>query len=286
MRVSDTSVCLFVLLVALFYCGSSLTVAYASLGGTAVATSFEVVGGAMHGDIVSYNPSNETFAKSAKVGDEQLFGVVVSDPILFVGSNTATSQVPIVRDGEAEVAVSTLGGPIEVGDYITTSRIEGVGQRVNANRRIYVLGVALEHFGADAPGASFALVGTEQVAVGQILVALRMGFYVPEFEDSALKGSTGDAADAGQSNTVLGALNEENRSFMVVRYILAALVTFSAIVIALRSFGGSLSDSIVSVGRNPMARSYILSMMLWNSMLILVVSGVGLALGAAIIIYP
>lgn len=286
MRVSGTSVCLFVLLVALMLGSGSWSTAHASLGGTAVATSFTVIGGAVHGDIISYDPQSETYTRSTRLGDEQMFGVVVDNPILFVDSyDTATTHVPIVRDGEAEVAVSTLGGPIEVGDYITTSRIEGVGQRVNANKRMYVLGVALEPFANDSPGAEFVAVGNEQVALGQIPVALRMGFYVPEFEENALKGALGATAEDNETGVDLGAFGED-RSFMILRYVLAAVVTFAAIVIALRSFGGSLSDSIVSVGRNPMARSYILSMMIWNSMLILVVSGVGLALGAAIILYP
>jgi hypothetical protein len=73
---------------------------------------------------------------------------------------------------------------------------------------------------------------------------------------------------------------------MIFRYVLAAAVALAAIVIALRSFGGTLSQSIISVGRNPLARGTILSMMLWNTFLIFLVSGAGLAIGVAILFFP
>jgi F0F1-type ATP synthase membrane subunit c/vacuolar-type H+-ATPase subunit K len=74
--------------------------------------------------------------------------------------------------------------------------------------------------------------------------------------------------------------------FKVFRYSLAAIVAALAILVAARRFGDTFSQSVISVGRNPLARSQIRSMVVWNSFLIILISCVGFGISALIIFVP
>jgi F0F1-type ATP synthase membrane subunit c/vacuolar-type H+-ATPase subunit K len=117
----------------------------------------------------------------------------------------------------------------------------------------------------------------ENIQYGRVPVALRMGLYLPE-SDVRTATVTQNIINGAETNS------READYFNIFRYILAALVALAAIIIALRSFGGTLAQSVISIGRNPLARKTIISMMLWNSFLIVVVSGVGLGLAIAILL--
>ena len=168
-------------------------------------------------------------------------------------------SVPIVRFGEAYVNVSTQTGEVHAGDLVTTSRVAGVARRAARAEATYIVGIALDTMTYDTPPAEAAPDG---VRYGRVPVALHLGFY------------DADEAEAASSTVPAVVVPPDEEKvieksgidlMMLFRYILAALVALLALIIALRSFGGSLSQSIISVGRNPLAKSYILSMMFWNT---------------------
>ncbi len=244
--------------------------------GTSVASSFVVTGDATDGDILSFDPLTQTHRRSGARNDALMFGVVVDDPLLQVSDiDPVPGARPVVRVGEAVVNVSTRAGIIRTGDLVTTSDLAGLGERADRDTAGYVLGVALE----DMQYASTDRTLPEGVQFGKVAVALRVGQYLP-----------GDSMTEEPTSTEpiivpIGQTNETGIDyFMMFRYILATVVVLLSILIALRSFGGALSQSVIAVGRNPLARSAIYSMMLWNSLFILIVSGVGLCLGIAIIV--
>lgn len=246
--------------------------------GTAVATSVIIVENVRDGNVVSYDEAAKEFVLSRGVGDERVVGVVTLDPVLHLTSDTAVAgATPIARSGEARILVSTEAGAVRAGDYVTASDRPGIGMRAPRDRNIYVLGIALE---------DMVLLGDDEGgdgSIGLVPVMLRVGF--TSAEDSSASATpvvvaTPDKPEPEQ-------LPESGVDLMMLlRYLIAAAVAFGAVVIALRSFGGSLSQSIISVGRNPLAKSSITSMLVWNSILIVVVSGLGLAIGAAIILLP
>lgn len=248
-----------------------------ALSSTAVAHSIVVADGVVGGDIVRRDGSGR-YGHTSSVGDESMYGVVVDDPLLYVvQGETETGTRPVITTGEAVVNVTTVGGPIRAGDLITTSPLAGLGQRTSRDHSVYALGIALD---------DMTEVETERtdipqgVQYGQVRASLRMGLY------AALDSGT-DAENVDVGNVVSANQTEQtwqDSYFPFFRYLLAAIVALAAIIIALRSFGGTLAQSVVSIGRNPMARKVIVSMMLWNSFLIVVVSGVGLGLAVVILI--
>lgn len=288
MRISGTA--LFGLLVCsvLFVLPYSLSAQ--GLGSAAVASSFFVTGTVEDGDIISYVADSGTYERSERSSDPDIFGVVVLDPIIHVTQATVDDgSVPIVRFGEVVVNVTDLSGEIHAGDVITTSVLPGLGARASRSERSYIIGIALDDVVPDTTREPIQI-GGQRVVRGTVLVALRMGFYDPNDED-LLEGRTASGTAATPDGAAIAesaALDKKEQFdlFMVFRYVLAAAVALAAIMLALRSFGGALSQSIISVGRNPLARSVIVTMMLWNSFLILLVSSVGLGIGAAIIFLP
>jgi hypothetical protein len=205
-----------------------------------------------------------------------MFGVVVDDPLLYVAGNEELPGArPIIRHGEATVNATTLGGVIRAGDLVSTSPLAGLAQRVPRDKGVYIVGIALDDMQlstttrADIP---------DTVRYGTVPVALRMGLYLPD-------AGSGSSTSTEEVKVGIGNVDELGiEYFSLFRYILAAIVALAAIVIALRSFGGTLAQSVISIGRNPLARKTIISMMLWNSFLIIIVSGVGLGLAIAILV--
>jgi hypothetical protein len=151
-----------------------------------------------------------------------------------------------------------------------------------------VIGVALENatwVGQDAGGRRY----------GKVLVALRIGPYMPGIgigEGNSLGGAgMFQGAGEGSSDVGLGGGFEENRNnaifdiLQLFRYSIGSLLAVISIVIAIRKLGELFSQGIVSVGRNPLAKTQIHSILFWNSALILLLSGVGFFIGIAIIFF-
>jgi len=127
-------------------------------------------------------------------------------------------------------------------------------------------------------------------------VALRIGSYTYGDSEDGL-GVKGEAADketvdnlitkVGElemASQIFGAGAQRATWFQWFRYILGAGVAIASTVLALRRFGELFSQSIISVGRNPLARRQIRGILVWNAVLILLVSSVGFGVGIAVIV--
>jgi hypothetical protein len=269
-----------VFLLALFLHESD---ARAQTPNTALAAPVAVSGVARDGDIISYDATSNQYISTQHTADSNIFGVIVDDPVMYLAASTTQAGVrPVVTVGEVMVNVSTLGGEIRAGDLITSSNVVGVGRRVDRDKATFVLGFALSSM-EELPGNNTVAVDGKQVRLGRVPVALRIGYYtqgVDAYGTSTIPTATSAvvaAQDSGQ---------EGFDTFKLIRYILGALVALSAVVLALRRFGDLFAQSIVSVGRNPLARSQIRSILVWNAVLIVIVSSVGLGIGVAIIMMP
>lgn len=216
------------------------------------------------GDIISLNQQTGTYQRARVTGDAYMFGVAVQNPVLLYRTGTSTDNIPVVGKGEVPVNVTTLGGPIRIGDYITSSSIPGKGQRAGSDAK-FILGIAQESFGS-GDGESTTTPTGAVVSVGNIAAKLQIGPHPGE--KSGMAGVT--------EATILN----------VIQYIVAAFVAVGSVYIAFRNFGPNLREGVESIGRNPLARSSIQSMVVFNAVLIILVSLGGLLLGIVIIQLP
>ena len=254
---------------SLFLAPSSV---YAQLSDTTIAKTYLISGNtAEFGDLVSFDRTTQVFRLAQQANDSNLFGVVVNNPTIVL--RTTAESVPIVSSGEVDVQVTTINGPISAGDFITSSSIPGKGQKAGPSAS-FIAGIALDSFPVSPSGVSTG-VSTSTVDGGTIRVLLAIG-------PKSLSGG-GLINGAGPMSSSLNVLGVSMPLATLIKYFLAAIVVVGSIYVAFRNFGSSMKDSIISVGRNPLAKSSIQSMVVLNTVLIVLISGVGLFVGLLIL---
>lgn len=241
----------------------------------AIATAQHVTGGTpVPGDVVSFNPKTETFYLAHTVGDKYVAGVVVSNPTLLLSDSTGGT--PIVTTGQVSMNVSTRNGPIHVADMLTTSSIPGVAERASSTTP-YILGTALTSFPDTLQNATNTN-AANTVATGTIDVLLSIGVSPASVANNS-------------SSTPLTAMTQDkgigNKNFFLfVKYVLAALITAGTIYVAFRTSKSAMNSSIISIGRNPLAKRSIRSMLIADTAIIVLISVIGLAMAVALIFVP
>jgi hypothetical protein len=120
-------------------------------------------------DLAEVYPTNDTTLESGEVVEldlsltngvkrtnsayqKTMLGVVSTKPALKIGGTdgNGVAGVPVALTGRVPVKVSTVNGPIEVGDYLTSSDIPGVAMK--ATKFGPVIGQALSSYNLDGYG--------------------------------------------------------------------------------------------------------------------------------------
>lgn len=258
-----------------FFVLSIPSASYAQLNDTTIANTYIVSGDiAEFGDLISFDPTTQTFHLAQEVSDPNLFGVVVTNPAIVL--RTSAKGVPIVTSGEVYVQVTTINGSITAGDSITSSIVPGKGQKADSSAP-FIIGTALDSFPITST-STVAVVSTSTVDGGSIRVLLAIG---PS--PSSTEGSVGDGDATGNPTTLLNVLGVSTPLATLIKYALATLVVIGSVYVAFRNFGSNMKDSIISVGRNPLAKTSIQSMVVLNTVLIVLVSIAGLFIGLLIL---
>ena len=190
--------------------------------------------------------------------DTSILGVVASDPVIFVQNKGLSSSYPLVSSGKAYVRVSKDTGNIGLGDFITSSKTAGVGEK--ATRSGYVVGTALQSY--DGSGEA------------KILVSIGVR---PAIVLEGVRGNLWQTIREGLSSVYLTPLN-------ALRYILAMIVTIVSFTLGFMYFGRVAKTGVEAVGRNPLASTTIQLSVIFNVILTVVIMLAGLALAYLILI--
>lgn len=213
-----------------------------------VAVNIEITDtGAGAGDIISIEGTN--FKRSTEAYDAKLYGVIADAPIISIEPKTDKTKA-VVTSGQAQVKVSNAGGKIVSGDYITSSKNAGVGQK--ATLAGYVIGKALGDYDKSEAG----LVKVE-VAVG--------------FNQTATGGV--------QKGIIQSVVSDPSRLRLILAVILAIVVLVGGVV----AFARLVNSGVTAIGRNPLARGTIMRGMIISGTVVLVIMILGLAVSVAII---
>ncbi|MBU0569749.1 hypothetical protein KKB40_03130, partial [Patescibacteria group bacterium] len=205
------------------------------------------------GDIIcSYK---DGFKKCVIEYDSSIYGVVADDASVAIEDTELENSRLLLTGGVATVRVSTTGGDISEGDFITTSEIAGIGKR--AERNGYVLGTAIESFSSNNPDN----IGTIQVAIN---IHPASGLTAPgsDILRYIRKGVTVPVLEPVES----------------LRYILAVSIILIAFTLGMVYFGKSSRAGIDAIGRNPLAKRVIQFAVIMNIVLTIVIVLVGLAI--------
>lgn len=225
------------------------------------------------GMIVGLNQRDTTKVEPLSSGNEtDMFGVVISAsaaPITLSGG-AATAQVYVATSGQYAVLVSNQNGAIRIGDYIAMSGLNGIGMKAQDSEST-VLGKAVTSFsGNGTNGTSTATVHhgatTSTVVIGTVTVSI------------AVANNPNQGKGTGNLPGFLAIAS----SSIADKPVSAPRVYLSIAVLVLTAFiAGSLlysgvRNGIVSIGRNPLAKRYILRSLLQVILVSLIVFIIGL----------
>ena len=196
------------------------------------------------GDIISLIDGR--YVLSSEAHDPAVAGVVTNNPTLVIGSSQNEQSYAIVSSGVALVRVSSLGGPIAAGDYITTSLIPGIGTK--AEQFGVIIGTAIESYTNPNPEE-----------INSIAVNLDIGTY-----------------------GLLTNLTSNPR--IAFRYVLAFVVAASSVIAGFVYFGKVAQSGVESLGRNPLAARLIYISVLFHLLLTIGIMLLGVLIAYIIIV--
>ncbi len=213
------------------------------------------------GAIISLGPKSYTASKIEY--DPSMIGVVAQNPALSLQSknDSAKNTKLVIASGKAYVLVSVIKGPIKINDFITTSPIEGIGQKATSNG--FVIGNALESYNNSDPKK-----------IGKILVSVN-----PRYNAGfiSLRSNLIQLLKGATAANVLSPLAS-------LRYLLAAIISAAAFILGFIYFGKVARSSTEAMGRNPLAGRTIQINTIFNLILTIIIIFVGLAIAYLILV--
>lgn len=220
----------------------------ASAASASISRSYQAASPIQTGSIVSFNPNKSNYVEAANTdNDSRLAGVAVSPGDSLVAVDNG-GKVQVAISGSVSTLASDVNGDIGVGDQVSASPFSGIGMLASSGG--HVIGVAQTALNAKTPGAKTQTVKDrngrdQQVRVGYIRVSIAVG-----------------ATDATGSKEKLNVLQRVARSLTghtisTVRILLALVIIIVATVSLAALVHASIYGSIVSVGRNPLAKHAI-----------------------------
>lgn len=182
----------------------------------------------------------------------RIVGVADSKPLVELSAATGSS-VEIATSGIAEVLVTDINGRILTGDKITISPISGIGMRETAGGEIIGAAEAdLSSVKTVRESIHTASGTTKDVLIGQIPVSIGIT-YISGTGTSGLTAALVPPAVQSLANDLAG------KSVSPWRVLTALVVLILGFGIAATMLITSIRAGMISVGRNPLARSALLS---------------------------
>lgn len=207
------------------------------------------------GTIVELSDRDARRVKAAsQVALKNMFGVVVDPQQLSVrlSSEGVENEVHIAVSGTYNVLVSTQGGSISPGDYITLSSISGVGMKAGTEEAS-VLGRAVSGFdGKNATRGSITLRDTE----GNVTETVQLGSIPVTIE---IQSNPNEKSTKARVPEVLERVGQAiaEKEVSAVRIYISLAITAVSLITALAVLYVGVRNSIIAIGRNPMSKKSI-----------------------------
>ncbi len=201
---------------------------------------------------------------SSEAYDRSIIGAVSLFPTIEFVSNATSeadtkNKTPIISSGTSAVLVSGENGPIKAGDLIAASTTPGVGMK--AVKSGFTLGIAQEDFN----GSTVQEKG---------LINVRIGKDFTFAQDTPDSETISDRLRDIVSLSAIAAIDDPKE---VLKYVVAGFILVTAIVIAFISFSRTSQKGIEALGRNPLAKSSIMTGIFVNIVISIIIITAGIA---------
>jgi F0F1-type ATP synthase membrane subunit c/vacuolar-type H+-ATPase subunit K len=230
---------------------------FAQISSSGVATTAVVIEDAPNGSVICTREDGNIMCSSEF--DPSMYGVVSDTPAAAIVDDSLENGRLVIRNGIAEIRVTTQAGDISSGDLLTSSSINGVAQKATKNG--YVIGISLDNYSASEVGVIQAMINIHPTTSlsgqrGNVLQFIRQGLAVPIFQP-----------------------------LESLRYLLAVLIIIISFTLGMVYFGRASRAGIEAIGRNPLARKVIQLTVILNIILTIVIVLVGLAIAYLILAF-
>lgn len=225
--------------------------------GTAIGVPF--ASKVLNGDIITSTPNG--YELSTTPYDQQIFGVVSLNPAVYLKNTTAKDEIPVISSGQVLLRVSTINGNINPGDFITSSKLPGIGEKATDNG--FVLGQAIQGYSSN-----------NSQSIGQVLVTLQ-----PHFQQL-----TDNITRTLASSLTFGLSEAVSSPLGVIRYFIAGIITLLSFYFGFRFFGRASNRGVEAIGRNPLAKQAILMSVFFNTVITIGIMFFGVAISYLILV--
>jgi hypothetical protein len=183
---------------------------------------------------------------------DRIHGVVVDPNDAPVTISEENQTVFVATVGRYDVLLSDQNGPVQPGDYITVSNIQGVGMKAD-NRQSVAIGKALAVFDDSSSAVSTSDLatdegGTQKVRIGRIAVDVGIGANpLADPKDASVPSFLRRAAEAIVNKQV-----NPLRIYLGILVLLVASATAASLLYA------GVHSSMTAIGRNPLSKKSIM----------------------------
>jgi hypothetical protein len=208
-----------------------------------ISHSYQAQGDITNGSLVSQvsGQSQEVEAANTENG-QRLLGVAVDRQDSLLAVDPDGGSVQVATDGTVNTLVSDVNGDIKAGDQVAVSPFNGIGMKASPGSRI--IGLAQTGFTSKNSNSQTQTVTDKQgrnhnISVGLVRLSLAIG---TASQDSSLSGLQHLAVDL------------TGHKVSVVRLILSLVIAITALTVLVTLTYGAIYGSIISIGRNPLAK--------------------------------
>lgn len=197
-----------------------------------------------NGSIVSLDTKKSDFVQPANISNgSQIVGVSLASNDSLLAVDPDVSRVQVATSGTVNTLVSTLNGDIDVGDQIAVSPFNGVGMKAELGS--HIIGLAQSELNKDTDGVKTQEVTDKngkktEVAVGLVRLSIAIGTVNATGQDL---NSLQKIAKSFTGHTVA--------TYRILLSLVIAVVTLIALITLIYA---SIFGSIISIGRNPLAK--------------------------------
>lgn len=202
---------------------------------------------------------------------EKMFGVVVdrSQLAFTLTGQSLENEVYVAASGTYNVLVSTQGGDIAIGDYLTLSSVSGVAMKAGTEEKT-VLGRANKAFNDKSSALEKTTLkdtngkANQEVSIGMVPVTIDV------------KNNPNDKSTKTQLPDFLERIGQEiaQKEVSPLRMYLSLGITAVSLIMAISVLYAGIRNAVISIGRNPMSKKSIfraLTEVILTSFLILVI---------------
>lgn len=207
-----------------------------------------------NGSLVSLEAQRSDYVEYANSNNaKRLIGVAANPNESLLAVDPTTGKVQVATSGNASALVSTLNGNIKVGDLIAVSPFSGIGMKSVYGAK--VIGLAQTNLNDSTAGTVSRQVTdkdgkTTTIKVGLVRVSLDV--------------RTDNNSRGVELNSLQRAAEVlTGRTVPTIRVVISLVIAIVALAALVTLIYGAIYSSIVSIGRNPLAKVAVFKSLGW-----------------------